>query len=273
MKNVLIRSSIIVLCFIILSSTSSFGEKFYLKDGDVITGELIGYQENAFQVKSKLGTITISVSEIVQMTGKSDQGIVNIFIGKPTVGEQDRITGTLESVKSGEIRITTDYGYVVINAFDKLANLILDPAAVKSLTKEVSPQGEEKKPSQQSTDAKDFTFRLNGCRVSGQSATCEMTVTNNKEERVLISDVYGSGRGHLLYDDLGNKYDSQKTWIANLEAGSDVSNRLVVGIPTKVGAKFEGISAEAKKIALLEFELRVADDVFLVQFRNFPLDR
>ena len=127
MRN-LAKMLILVLLSVCLFCPASFGEKFVMKSGELITGEMISYDGKTFRVKSSMGILSIELSDIEKIEGKSAEGgIVGIFTGAPAPQTPDRITGAIEYVQDGELRIKTDYGYVVINVLNKMTGIDLKP--------------------------------------------------------------------------------------------------------------------------------------------------
>lgn len=110
-----------------------------------------------------------------------------------------------------------------------------------------------------------FTFELQKCTLSGTSAICELTITNNSSDRNLGLYSYKS----KMFDEFNNESTGKRGYLANKE-GTQVSHFLVSGIPTKAKIIFEGISSDATKITLLDLVCG-QNGYFHVQYRNVPL--
>ena len=134
MKNVL-RVLVIALLLVFLCCPSGFGAEFRLKSGDSVTGDLMSYDGTTFRVKSKFGVLSIEASELGVIGINSEEGIVDIVLGTPTSDDRDRIKGTIEYVREGEVKIKTEYGYVVVNPLDKATGIFSSEAETGKMAK------------------------------------------------------------------------------------------------------------------------------------------
>jgi len=134
---------------------------------------------------------------------------------------------------------------------------------------------------QQSVEAKGFLFELQSCKLSGNSVTCNLLITNKKEDRNLVVIGKGSVYDHeptKIFDDSGNEYWANEVQLAN-KRNKIVQSLLISDIPTKVSFSFDGVSQNAKSITLLKISCydgyygRGGGEKFLVQFRNIPLTK
>jgi hypothetical protein len=122
-----VKIVVIVVFFIVVLCPLSFGEKFVMKSDERITGEIVSYDGKTFRVKSPMGILSIELGDVEKIEGNSVEGIVGIFTGAPSPQTPDRITGTIEYVQNGELRIKTEYGYVVVYTLNKVTGIDLKP--------------------------------------------------------------------------------------------------------------------------------------------------
>lgn len=134
-------------------------------------------------------------------------------------------------------------------------------------------------PSQQREEAQGFVFELQLCKASGKEVTCDLLITNKKENDRELKIFNSPGmlyRRSRMIDDLGNEYTANKIQLGNSISSSFslASNILVSGVPTKAGLSFEDVSKVVSKIAILriDFDYNTGKQ-FFVEFRNIPLSR
>jgi hypothetical protein len=100
---------------------------------------LMSYENGTFRVKSKFGVLSIEASDLAAIGVNTEEGIVDIVIGTPTKDNRDRITGAIEYVREGELKIKTEYGYVVVNPLNKAAEIALSEVTTAEVTKPKAP--------------------------------------------------------------------------------------------------------------------------------------
>lgn len=134
--------------------------------------------------------------------------------------------------------------------------------------------------------AKNFTFELQGCTLSGTSAECLILVKNQVADRLLV--LTDSSR---LFDELGNEYAPQALRIANTDTAPSQGGRTVVrmrtfrsdrwgedgvekamiqGVVTPVALTFEEVDLQSTHVSLLYLSLISDQTRFEVRFRDFP---
>lgn len=271
MKKVL-RLLVITSLLIFLACPLSFGAEFRLKSGDSVTGELMSYDGTTFRVKSKFGVLSIEASEMAVIGLNTEEGLVDIVLGTPTTDDRDRVKGTIEYVREGEVKIKTDYGYVVVNPLDKATGIFMSEAeAGKAKTGTAVNQPAT---GQQIVEAKGLNFTLQECKRSGKSTTCYFLITSNGQDRelTLYGDRGSGDRGSRLFDNLGNEYRANMSQLGDNAHGRYVKKLLPAGIPIKASLGFEGISSEANQISLLEV-WGIHGDQFKVEFRNVSFSK
>jgi len=131
---------------------------------------------------------------------------------------------------------------------------------------------------QQSVEVKGLLFQLDGCKVSGQTATCSFLITNKEVDRTVGLRAGTREYFSRLFDDFGYEYRANRARMANASGEEWVQSVLVSGVPTRAVISFGGISPQASRATLLEIKFRQLtsrgwDDITIVQFRNIPLSR
>ncbi len=115
-------------------------------------------------------------------------------------------------------------------------------------------------------EAKNFTFELQECKLSGGILTFLFLITNNENDRGLqISDA-------RIIDDSGNETDASWYQLGNYSYGYWARNTLASGIPMKAIITFENIPDNINLIALLEL-YGDSSGSFKLQFRNIPITK
>lgn len=261
MKKVL-RLSIIGALLFFSVCPSSFGAEFRLKSGDSVTGELMSYDGTTFRVKSKFGVLSVEASELSIIGLNTEEGIVDIVLGAPAVDDRDRIKGTIEYVREGEVKIKTDYGYVVVNPLEKATGIFMSEADAGKVTHQPVA-------GQQVVKAKGFSFALNECKKSGSATTCYFMIMSNGQDRHFT--FYGREYSRL-FDNVGNEYRASMSQLGDKSDDRYVKKTLPAGIPIKASISFEGISSDASLISLLEV-WGYHGDRFKAEFRNVPFSK
>lgn len=118
-------------------------------------------------------------------------------------------------------------------------------------------------------DAQFFTFELDNCSISGTSAACFLTITNNAQDRRLLLDYWNSD----LIDESGNEAHARFARLADKEsAGSYVEHDIVAGATVKSWIRFENVAASAQRIARLRIGfIAYPGERGQLDFRNVPL--
>ena len=115
-----------------------------------------------------------------------------------------------------------------------------------------------------------FVYVLEGCRASGSTVVCRMTVTNTGEDKeLLIDDNYTR-----LFDNLGREYRPSQFQLGEKQSSSRVNVRkmMISGIPIAGSVTFQGIAPEATSVAVLQ--LSVANPHWSTfKFRDIELQR
>jgi len=128
-----------------------------------------------------------------------------------------------------------------------------------------APAPEEAK---QTIEVNNFVFKLQRCKVTGQTVIFSLLITNKEKDRKLRS--YPTTR---IFDNSGREYKAERAQLGNKTGKSDyygVEKILISGIPTSASFTFKGVSPQPKSITVLEIHCK-ARDRFKIQFRNIPL--
>jgi TolB-like protein len=120
----------------------------------------------------------------------------------------------------------------------------------------------------QKVEQKNFTFELLQCKMSGNTITCDLLITNTDQDRnLLISSDCDWSHKTRMFDDKGYENKGSEIRIA----GNHNASLLVSGIATRASITFDNISPEANKISLMEVCCSSDGTTFLIKFRNIPL--
>lgn len=225
-------------------------------------------------------------------------------LGK-AVGAEAIVTGTLtdlgKMVKVNARVITVESGEVVGAAGAQIGNdasikdMLSKPIGTSSVIKPNSSGNGagDKQPAEPNTQQvspkiiqkeNGFIFAINNCDAMGQTVTCDLSVTNTDPDRTVL---FGGSPGHgaegsRMIDDSGSQYSAVHYKLANNSSGprsSDVSSLLVSGVPVKLSMEFQGVSPQAKSVALLSIGYAVTRGSYAstrnyrIQFRNIQLER
>jgi len=127
-----------------------------------------------------------------------------------------------------------------------------------------------------------FSFEVKSCQRSGSAVTCRLLITNQEEDRNLtvFASRYNFGYStwgvSRAFDQMGNEYEASTIGLGN-KTSSAVGTLMVRGVPTTAYIKFENVSPDAIKFALVEinsvFDVAGNRKSFIVKVRNIPLVR
>lgn len=121
----------------------------------------------------------------------------------------------------------------------------------------------------------DFTFELKECRLSNPIATCDVYVTNHKNDRPfgvygLHRDRYDKYSESRMFDNFNNEYITNRVQIANKADTHYTEILLISGVPTKVTLQFNNVAAEANRVKRLYLECVSAEN-FRIVLSEVPL--
>jgi hypothetical protein len=139
-----------------------------------------------------------------------------------------------------------------------------------SSTRDSSSSG---KPAKMTVKASLYTFDLDGCRLSGTTIVCDLTITNNDADRMFSYD--NLVNGSAMTDNFGNIHVATSIRIANRNGFDDAV--ILANVPTKSRITFDNISPDATKIVSLRMQFnRFEQGIithFKVEFRDVTLSK
>jgi curli biogenesis system outer membrane secretion channel CsgG len=187
------------------------------------------------------------------------------------------ITNLYNSVKVNARLINTETGEIFAAASTEI---IKDQSVIELMGGNQQPGGRDNQGRTQAAnsiipavDAKGITFELKQCRKAGGAITCDLLLTSNDRERELWLSTYESTGPSSLFDDAGNEAAVAYVRLGNKD-GEQVHSTLVAGVAVKAMLRFEGISPQAEKIALLKIKGFIAGGPRVeAEFRNIPIGK
>jgi TolB-like protein len=246
--------------------------------GRFLAEELITrlYQTRKFKVIERQLLNKIVTEQKLSLTGIVDQasaqklgrllGVDAIASGTVTdLGRSLKVNARLIDTTTAEVFAVASGEIVKDDAVAKLMGGEDSSPTPSNKAADSPAQGAQPKRALQKIDSDFFTFELQQCRMSGTTVACDFVVTNNGDDRRI-----GLGNVTKLFDDLGNEYSANQVSIASKQ-GYDAYADLVSGIAVKVRFTFEGVSAQASRISLLDVYVALVGRGFHIQFRNISL--
>lgn len=254
--------------------------------GEELSCDLVA-QAKGFEVVDRIHLKTILAEHKIAMSGLVDPRTVK-QLGQ-IAGVDAIITGCVtpfgDSIRVTCKVITTDTAKVISAGKTDIAKTkAIEELLARGISQEAqaSPSATSPAKTQQKVEIDDFVFELQGCKLSGGTVKCSLVVTNKGKDRELEmyaqDDRSCAGRPPVfakLFDNLGNEYHANRVQLSNKENSYEVMSLLVSGISTKASLVFEGISQEAKSVALLEIWCYspASPGPFNLQFRNIALTK
>lgn len=134
-----------------------------------------------------------------------------------------------------------------------------------------SPVETQRKPSQSADRAEDqfFSFQLRGCRKSGTTVECELTVKNNGDDRrfnIWKRQIY-------FYDESGNRYRCTNLRLGQQEDPGTIT--FVSGVTSRVRLTFSGVDSTDANASMLEIGFGSGTKYpkyTSIKFRNVPFE-
>jgi len=196
-------------------------------------------------------------------------GVDAIVSGSITdLGKTARVNARLISTETGEIFAVAARDFVKDQTLIDLMSSREQQA--NSSTRDSSSSSKSPK---QTVKASLYTFDLDGCRLSGTTIVCDLTITNNDNDRMFSYDNLVNGAG--MTDNLGNIYGATSIRIANRNGFDDAV--ILSNVPTKSRITFDNVSTQATKIASLRMQFNRFDqgiiNHFRVEFRDVALSK
>lgn len=197
-------------------------------------------------------------------------GVDAIVSGSITdLGKTVRVNARLISTETGEIFAVAAKEFVKDQTVTDLMN---SRTQASNSTSSASDSNSPRKP-KQTAKASLYTFDLDDCRLSGSTVFCDLTITNNDNDRLFSYDNLVGGAA--MIDDLGGTYRATSIGIANRNGFDDAV--IAKNVPTKSRITFDNVSPQAAKIAVLRMQFnRFAQGIinsFKVEFRDVVLSK
>jgi len=196
-------------------------------------------------------------------------GVDAIVSGSITdLGKTVRVNARLISTETGEIFAVAAREFVKDQTLIDLMSSREQQA--NSSTRDSSSSSKSPK---QTVKASLYTFDLDECRLSGTTIVCDLTITNNDNDRMFSYDNLVNGAG--MTDNFGNIYGATSIRIANRNGFDDAV--ILSNVPTKSRITFDNVSPQATKIVSLRmqfnrFEQHIITH-FKVEFRDVALSK
>ena len=130
--------TLLVLCFAFVSFTPLTAQelilsKVYMKDGNVFIGEITRYESGIITIKTEYGTFNLDDSKVKYITVSESE--LKESYKEPCIVLKDGkvIPGKISSYISvlKRVKVTSNYGDIIIDRFKDIALIILEPVEVK----------------------------------------------------------------------------------------------------------------------------------------------
>lgn len=196
------------------------------------------------------------------------------------------VTGTItpfgDSVRVSAKVIATDTAKVIATAKGDIAKTkAIEELLCKGIDTraEASPVAASSTPvpksakGKQNVEAQNLLFESQGCRLSVQSVTCTLLVTNkSKDKSILIYGNRGSASSRII-DNAGNEFRATRVKLGTREEEGYVENTQVENVPSKLILTFGNIDSQPENISLLDISIQADYKNFQAQIRNIPLSK
>jgi TolB-like protein len=182
------------------------------------------------------------------------------------LGKTVRVNARLISTETGEIFAVAAREFVKDQT-------IVDLMSSRESNSSTRDSSSSNKSAKQTVKASLYTFDLDECRLSGTTIVCDLTITNNDNDRMFSYDNLVNGAG--MTDNIGNIYGATSIRIANRNGFDDAV--ILSNVPTKSRITFDNVSSQATKIASLRMQFNRFDqgiiNHFKVEFRDVALSK
>ena len=125
-----------------------------------------------------------------------------------------------------------------------------------------------------SMEAQQIDFELKSCSLSGNSAICDVLVTNHADDRniEIFAGWVNNGRTRI-FDDQGREtlVSEAKLGSHTQVGGNGVSSLLISGVPTRLQLVFEKVSSDISSITKIEIGCNVEGKESSIWFKKVPL--
>jgi hypothetical protein len=108
--------------------------------------------------------------------------------------------------------------------------------------------------SQDEPDDNDFSVHVSECSSKGAKIVCELTITNEGEERNLMISGRFYPPSSRMFDVQGNEYQPEMLTIGSNQAQGGAQMIVPTGVPVKAQLSFSPVPRDLSSIALLEVQ-------------------
>lgn len=241
--------------------------KFTNDDGydDRFSRFLAGQLTALLQEYSQNANPTYKVVDRMRTSKVLDE--LNLRYTKPfdpkTFGELGKGTGA-DTIVTGEFRVLTNrvtVNCVALNpAMEEVAASIVDIARTQEIDELLGPKQSPvsaasgvANTAQQPISIGGFEVQVNRCRRRGGSIVCELTITNQEDDRDTHLD--GGGYGTIMYDYKSRAYPAAETVLAAVRSNDTSIAKLLQGTPADATLTFDNVPEDVKGIRLLEVKM------------------
>ena len=114
----------------------------------------------------------------------------------------------------------------------------------------------------------DFEFTLEGCTITGTTATINFSMKNISSTDLSTGYVFATQDGYI-YDDLGNQYTDATITIGSQSSGYSVSNTIPAGVSVKCSYEIENVNQNAS--SFYKIKLATSSGEYLI-FKNIAIE-
>lgn len=122
----------------------------------------------------------------------------------------------------------------------------------------------------QKLEANEFTFELQGCQRSGDNVKCNVLITNVGESDRELSVANDS----RMISTSGEEFKATEVQFGQTKSSSDITLRLIRGVPIKAVLSFKGTPSRVSNIAALDVIYHTSSSSFQsIAFRNVAIQK
>lgn len=189
-------------------------------------------------------------------------------------GDNVRLTVKVLDSNTADIIDSAKSNFAKTQAIDELLGKEISSETAANASSGGTKQVSDKK-AVMSQIVRDVFFEVKQCKISARMLKCDLSATNNKNDKVLtIHSRWTEEYNTRMFDNSSNEYIVMKIEFANKKSDNRmVEHMLISGVATKLALVFEGVHDSVNMLSLLELSCEDNEDRFKVQFRNIPVSR
>lgn len=281
------KKKVAVVDFTDMEGNSTYAGRFLAEELSVLLSNLGSRTE--FEVVDRLRLKSLLKEQGLEATGWVDPLMgaklkkaagINVLIAGNLTPFGDSLHLSVKILDAGNAKIlfatSTDFAKTKVmmgeSAPEKKAPPTQNPPPRASISAVPPPESAPAPnlPVGQRVETPEFLLELSECWAVGSDLTCNLKITNIKEDRAYKLTAADT----RIIDALGNEYRPQKLQLGNSEGRDTVQNQLASGISMKASASFTGISPATRTISLLEISCYLQGiGQYKAQFRDIPVSR